>query len=390
MTPPTRNLVLVSMDTLRADVAYSGRFSSIEFLRRTGTTYLDVLSSAPLTPVSHATIFTGLQPPEHGIRHLFRESLVPGVPTLAAILADAGYATGAFVSCPGMNRWYGLNRGFDVYQDAVPRLPDGSDPLQTVDVKERGRATRRAPHVVADALAWADALSDDRPVFLFVHLFDAHWPYESPEGYPGYEVGNAYEGEVAYADHWVGELFAHLPAPLRDPERTITSILSDHGEDLAGWYDDDHAHLDGYTQEEGHGCLLFDCTLRVPWVLAGPGIEAGAECHEQVRLVDVAPTLLSELGLPRPPMSGRPVHPLPAKHVHPPVAYSETFFPDEKAASALKWAHLSPLQSYRISGRTKMIRDVYTGGTEVYDLRADPGEHDPDALVPDDAAVSFE
>ncbi|MCX6740999.1 MAG: sulfatase-like hydrolase/transferase, partial [Candidatus Parcubacteria bacterium] len=106
-----KNLILISLDTLRADVAYSGRFTAINYLRRRGATFLNTISSSPLTPVSHATVLTGLQPYHHGIRHLFKEKIKPEIKTLAQILKRNGYRTGAIVSCPGMNKWYGFSKG---------------------------------------------------------------------------------------------------------------------------------------------------------------------------------------------------------------------------------------------------------------------------------------
>src|SRR3990167_11560060 len=105
-----KNLIFVSLDTVRADVAYSGKFEAIENLRSAGVTFLNTISSSPLTPVSHATVFTGLQPFNHGVRHLFKEQINKNVPVLAEILKSEGYKTGAIVSCPGMNRWYGFSR----------------------------------------------------------------------------------------------------------------------------------------------------------------------------------------------------------------------------------------------------------------------------------------
>jgi len=149
-----KNLILISLDTVRADVAYSGKFKAINFLRNQGVSFLNTVSSSPLTPVSHATVLTGLQPYNHGMRHLFKEKLKQNTITLASILQKKGYKTGAIVSCPGMNKWYGFSKGFDHYDDEIPRLADGSDPLKTVDVKKRGTALKRAELVIERANKW--------------------------------------------------------------------------------------------------------------------------------------------------------------------------------------------------------------------------------------------
>ena len=124
-----KNLILISLDTVRADVAYSQKFPAINYLRQRGVTFLNTISSSPLTPVSHSTVLTGLQPYNHGVRHLFKEKIKPGIKTLAQVMRVNGYVTGAVVSCPGMNKWYRLSRGFNSYDDEMPKMADGSDPL---------------------------------------------------------------------------------------------------------------------------------------------------------------------------------------------------------------------------------------------------------------------
>ena len=201
-----KNLLLISLDTVRADVAYSGKFQEINDLRSAGVTFLNTISSSPLTPVSHATVLTGLQPHYHGIRHLFKEKLNPGVTTITQTLKKEGSATGAVVSCPGMNKWYDFCRGFDFYDDEIPRLPDGSDPLKTVDVKKRGSALKRAEVVIERGEQWLKQ-NKDKPFFLFLHFFDAHWPYEAPEKFGG---DNYYEEEVAYSANFMGKFIDNL------------------------------------------------------------------------------------------------------------------------------------------------------------------------------------
>jgi arylsulfatase len=376
-----QNLLLVSLDTLRADVAYSGRFSTIEGLRGSGTSFRFAVASAPFTPVSHATILTGLDPPAHGIRHLFRESLRDGVPTLAETLARHGYETGAVVSCPGLNRFYGLNRGFAHYDDEIPLLPDGRDPLTLVDVKVRGSALKRAPLVVERAHAWLHARNKASPFFLFVHFFDAHWPYEPPEQY-GAIPANPYEGEVAYMDKHLGSLLDVMRCEgLLD--NTLLVFLSDHGEDLGGWYPNDHAGDRGHPEEEGHGALLFDTTLLVPLIFAMPGVvPASREVDVQVRLCDVAPTVLDLLSIPALASDGVSLRaffldgPTPA---HRP-AYAETFYREELAARMPEFAHFGPMRALRLENRLKIILEERRDRVEIHDLTNDPAERHPNLL----------
>ncbi|MFI7210895.1 sulfatase [Micromonospora maritima] len=369
------NIIFISLDTVRADVAYSGKMPGIERLRRQGTTFLQAVSSCPLTPVSHATVFTGLQPPNHGIRHLFREQLRADVPTLAALLKSAGYATGAVVSCPGLNTWYGINRGFDFYDDEIPKLPDGRDPLSVGDVKLRGLALKRAPLVVDRATEWLSR--QESPFFLFAHFFDAHWPYEPPEDVNP-DVANPYEGEVAYSDHYLQLLLSRIEQMGHDLSSTIVVCFSDHGEDLGGWYPNDHAGDRGHPEEEGHGCLLFDATQHVPLIIGAPGVPGGGEVHSQVRLVDIMPTVLEMLGLSSPPSDGSSlVEFFKGDTGVSRPAYSETFFPEEKRVAS-GYSHLQPLGSVRLDepGRQRQKIIWAQGGSdvEVFDLVADPDE----------------
>ncbi|MER7922791.1 sulfatase [Streptomyces sp. NPDC096057] len=377
------NVLLVSLDTVRADVAYSGKMPGIEDLRRRGTTFRQAISSAPLTPISHASVFTGLQPARHGIRHLLREQLAPDAVPLAERLREAGYATGAVVSCPGLNKWYGMDRGFTFYDDEIPRLPDGSDPLTVPDVKMRGLALKRAPVVVDRAMDWLSR--QEQPFFLFAHFFDAHWPYEPPEDVCP-TADNPYEGEVAYSDHYLQKMLARMEEMGHDLDDTLIVCFSDHGEDLAGWYPNDHAGPLGHPYEEGHGCLLFDTTQHVPLIFSGPGLPRGAETDRQVRLVDIAPTVLDILGLDGGSVDGASLteflRPEPTANSRP--AYSETYYPEERRADG-KYPDLLPLSSVRLDdaqgGRRKVIWQVGGDAVESYDLRTDPWELDGHTLA---------
>lgn len=373
------NVVLVSLDTLRSDVAFSGRFPRIERLRREGTAFPRAISSAPLTPVSHASVLTGLQPPRHGVRHLLREQLRADAPTLASRLREAGYLTGAVVACPGLHRWYGMNRGFQHYDDEIPRLADGRDPLQIVDVKVRGTALKRAPLVVERSLQWLQSLRRG-PFFLFAHFFDAHWPYEPPEDH-GIQVANPYEGEVAFMDHYLSKLLDGIEELGHSPDDTILVCFSDHGEDLGGWYANDHAGEQGHPEEEGHGCLLFDTTQVVPVWIRAPRVTPGLELETQVRLIDLAPTILDLAGMPVPAVDGASLLPvlLGDETGHRP-GYSETFFPEERALADPKFAHLKPLKAVRIENQFKVVWEVGGEGAELYDLVADPLEKQPQVL----------
>ena len=268
--PATRNLLLITVDTLRADRvgAYgyrSARTPAIDALAARGARFDSAFSSAPITLTSHATIMTGRYPPGHGARHNGMR-LDPAVPTIADALRQAGFATAAFVAAFPLDRRFGLTKGFQTYSDRMPRGAQGR------------LASERAGHLVADeAIAWLD---DHRagPFFLWVHLFEPHAPYGDPSDHR--PVGERYDDEVAEADRQVARLVEALG---KESASTLIAVASDHGEAF------------GEHGEISHSVFVYDTTLRVPVVIVGPGI-APSVIHGAVGLVDLAPTLVGQLG----------------------------------------------------------------------------------------------
>ena len=367
-----KNLLLISLDTVRADVAYSGQFKTIKTLRKQGVTFLNTISSSPFTPASHATIFTGLQPYNHGLRHLFKEKLNSQAVTLAQVFKKQGYSTGAIVSCPGMNRWYGFSRGFDHYDDEIPKLADGGDPLLTVDVKKRGSALKRAPLVVSLAKEWLET-NKNKQFFLFIHFFDAHWPYEAPEKWGG---KNQYEEEVAFADHYLGEFVKYLEKNNLYDNTTII-CFSDHGEDLNGLYPNDKGGVKlGHPEECGHGCLLYDQTQKVVLIIKDKTLPKNKKIQQQVRLVDVFPTILDLSGIKikvkndgvslMPIIKNNDCLDLPA--------YSETFYPEEQSKVSGKFKNSKNKISFRVVNQYKTIFHLDSDQVELYDLKRDQNE----------------
>lgn len=368
-----KNLILISLDTVRADVAYSGKFKAINYLRNQGVSFLNTISSSPLTPVSHATVLTGRQPYNHGIRHLFKEKLKKGIPTLSSVFKKRGYKTGAIVSCPGMNKWYGFSEGFDFYDDEIPKLADGSDPLKTVDVKKRGTALKRAELVIERAGKWLDGNKDEN-FFLFMHFFDAHWPYEAPINYGG---NNIYEQEVAYSDHYLGLFIEKLKKDNIFDNTTIV-CFSDHGEDLEGMYKNDKGGKKlGHPEEFGHGCLLYDQTQKVVFIVKDKNLPKKINIKNQVRLVDVFPTILDlfKIKFDFVELDGVSLLPLlKRKKINLP-AYSETFYPEEQTeATKGKFSLAKNKKSLRINNHYKVIINLESDFIEFYDIENDPNE----------------
>jgi tetratricopeptide (TPR) repeat protein len=292
-------------------------------------------SSATLTAPSHATILTGLEPYHHGVRdnHGFR--LPSSTRTLASLLREKGYATGAFVSAHPLARISGLDSGFTVYDD---RCAPG-DLLSVVPRWRKGGETIEA------ASEWLRTAPDR--YFLWVHLYEPHDPYAPPEPYRADYREAPYFGEVAYTDQLLGRLKAALGAA--GEKDTLWIIGGDHGEAL-----EDHG-------EATHGLFVYDATARVPLILWAPGrIPAGK--RDSARLVDVTPTVLALAGLPQPPgLDGRPL--VPGEVGASPAAYVETMY------SFLNFA-AAPVRALT-DGRYKVI-DVPQ--PELYDLATDPAE----------------
>ena len=368
-----KNLLLISLDTLRADVAYSGKFPFFNQFLKTGVTFLNTISSAPITPISHATVFTGLQPYNHGMRHLFREKVKKSTPLMADILKKKGYETGAVVSCPGLNKWYGFNKGFNFYEDSIPRLADGTDPLETVDVQKRGTALKRANLVVEKSYDWL-ANHYDKSFFLFMHFFDAHWPYEAPEIFGG---DNVYEQEVAYSLHYLEEFLTKVESN-GWLDNTCIVIFSDHGEDLEGMYSNDKGGEKlGHPEESGHGCLLYDQTQKVILFIRDSTLPTGIQMSQQVRLVDILPTVLQLLGIKAEKyvFDGTSLVPIiNGERLELPPAYSETFYPQEQFEATGQHGHANNKISLRVDNRYKLIFHLNSGEIECYDLARDNGE----------------
>ena len=328
------NVVLITVDTLRADRLRRGLTPAIDALADEGTRFVTARSAVPLTLPSHVTILTGTLPPVHGVRDNGL-TYKPGPPTIARVLHDAGYRTGAFVGAYVLNHVFGLSDGFDVYDDRVHRNAALGAQLE---------AERRGGDVVDAALAWLGAAP--QPFLLWVHLYDPHAPYDPPAEFLTKAGGRAYDGEVAYADAQVGRVIAALgERGLRGT--TIVAVAGDHGEGLG-----DHG-------EQTHGMLAYDSTLRVPLVLAVPG-KAPQTVNVGVSLVDLAASLLTAAGVTPAPSMSAPALLSPPEGAR--DVYAETEYP-----RAAGWHALAALAD----DRWKLI---LSSETELYDLSGDPGE----------------
>ena len=326
-----KNVVLITIDTLRADRIGRGLTPAIDALAAAGRSYGGVRATAPLTLPSHVSLMTGTIPAVHGVREngvVFDRK----IPTIAQVFKDAGYRTGAFVGAYVLSRRFGLDEGFDTYDDAVRRDTARAEMLE---------AERPGAAVVDAALAWLGSQPgrQGQPFFLWIHLYDPHAPYAPPAEFRG-RGGEAYDGEVAYADAQIARVVAAVDSG-GATGTTVIAVTGDHGESL------------GEHGEKTHGMLLYDGALRVPLVIAGiTEWPALAPCHQ-----DVGPALLRSAGLAeRLPATMRGPTSTPCG------AYSESRYPRRAG-----WHALTALAD----DRWKLI---LSSEQELYDLQADPGE----------------
>lgn len=336
LTPSS--ILLITVDTLRADRlgCYGdtrARTPHMDALARDGVAFEAAYTPVPITLPAHASLLTGLLPPAHGVRGNGAFALGPEPATLAEALRSRGLRTAAFVGGFPLARRFGLARGFDHYDDVMEKAAGVHYEL----------AERRGEAVAAAARAWLSAQTG--PVFVWVHLFDPHAPYDPP---PPFRGEDAYRGEVAAADAAVGSLLSAWDAR---PEPTFVVLTSDHGEAF------------GEHREESHSLFVYDTTLRVPLVVRGPGLPAGRRLAAPVSIVDVAATIQQRLAGAGPPVPGRDLLAHPDAGPQPAALYAETLAP----RLDFGW---SDLRAWR-EGRYKYIR---APRPELYDILADPAE----------------
>jgi arylsulfatase A-like enzyme/Tfp pilus assembly protein PilF len=350
------NVLLITLDTVRADhlSSYTPKKSGsrgaktphLDALAAGGVRFAHATAQVPLTLPSHACMLTGAYPAVHQLRDMGGFVLDPKCPTLATLAKDGGLLTAAFVSSKALSRHFGLLRGFDIYDDQMPFQNEEGNRI----FPER-RATVTTDH----ALDWLRQQGRQR-FFLWVHFYDPHEPYEPPEPYKTMYSDDPYSGEIAYSDEQVGRIIDFLDqSELR--EQTLIVVISDHGEGL-----DDHG-------EATHGVFIYDDTLHVPLILSGPRVPAGRVIQEQVRSVDLLPTVAEFLGLPASPVAqGVSLWPLiehgkPVAGRNAGYAYIETLYPK----TFMNWSELRGM-------RTDRWKFILAPRPELYDLENDPAE----------------
>jgi choline-sulfatase len=352
--PTELSVILVTLDTTRADRigAFGGNAvptPNLDAAAREGTIFTQAISQVPLTLPSHASMLTGRYPSSHGVHHNGLYRLRESETTLATRLKASGFETAAFVAAYVLNRGFGIEQGFDTYDDVdVNRFQGGEDRLF--------EAERTADQVNARVFDWLGRRRPGR-FFLWVHYYDPHEPYRPPETANRTLEGKGYDREISYVDACFGDLVRRLKnGGLLD--RSVLIVVGDHGESL------------GEHGEDTHGYFLYDATLHVPFILRAPGlVPRGRAVSGPVELVDIAPTVLDLLGLP-------PLEKAQGKSLRRRIDGTD----DGRSAMAHAET-LMPRLEYGLAA-LHMVRDsrykyIEAPRPELYDLEMDPGErHD--------------
>ncbi|HEY7161421.1 MAG TPA: sulfatase-like hydrolase/transferase, partial [Acidobacteriota bacterium] len=268
------------IDTLRSDyLSCNGstkvKTPNLDSLAQQGVNFTRTRSAVPLTLPSHISIMTSHYPIKHGVRDNGTAHLSNKFSTLAGVLKTHGYQTAAFVGSFVLDHRFGLNQGFDVYNDQMP--PD-------VRTLEKIDAERNADAVYSAFSEWFTRNATKQPYFVWIHFYDPHAPYNPPETYRNRYTNDPYAGEVAYTDAVIGKVLQNLKT--QDANNQIIAVVGDHGEGL------------GQHQEATHSLLIYNSTLHVPMIIDAPGlISAGTTFPYLTRTVDLAPTLLDLAGI---------------------------------------------------------------------------------------------
>jgi arylsulfatase A-like enzyme/Flp pilus assembly protein TadD len=347
--PRPLNVVIITIDTLRADhlgcYGYKQiRTPNIDALARDSARFERAFTPVPITLPSHTVIFTGTYPTLNGMHDFSGNKLGSEPPTLAGVLKEHGYTTGAVIGSAVLDSRFGLNRGFDFYYDHFE-----FNRLQESNLDEM----ERPGNIVADqTLDWL-AKNYQKPFFLWMHLYDPHYPYQPPEPFQDEYKAHPYDGEIAFADSQVGRLLNFLKQKGLY-ERTLIVLSGDHGEGL------------GEHGEQTHGFYIYNSTLHVPLIMHLPSRAPGKQVSALVSLADVTPTILNALNIGIPKQAqGESLLPLlegkPGSESR--FLYSETFLP----RLHFNWSELRGLEMDR-------YHFIDAPKPELYDLSTDPHE----------------
>src|SRR6266852_5078371 len=346
---PAPNVVVITIDTLRPDhlgcYGYKQiRTPNIDALAADGVRFERAYTAVPVTLPSHTVIFTGTYPIYSGMHDFAANKLNPAQPTLASVLKEHGYVTGAVVASAVLDSRFGLNRGFDFYYDHFD-----FNRLQESNLEEM----ERPGNLVADVtLDWLGK-NYSKKFFVWMHLYDPHYPYRPPAPYAAEYKDRPYDGEIAFADAQVGRLIRFLKSKGLYAN-TLIILSGDHGESL------------GEHGEKTHGFFIYNATLHVPFLIHLPGAASPRVVPDLVSLADMMPTVLQTLKVNIPSqVQGRNLLPLIRTKEHDDARslYAETFLP----RLHFNWSELRGVE-------TTNYHFIDAPKPELYDLAKDPGE----------------
>ncbi len=358
LEPRNANVLLITLDTLRADHLSCFNPQSvptphIDALATRGVRFVQAVAQVPLTTPSHASIMTGTYPQVHKVRDIGGFVLDKSVPTLASVAQGAGLETAAFVGAAVLSHHYGLNKGFETYNDDMGAKRD-EGLLPGVVAEIRGDAvTERVLEWLERRHEVSGRSASGKNFFLWVHYYDPHFPYDPPMPFKAKYSKDLYSGEVAFTDAQVGRLLQWLAGHGLN-EKTLIVLMADHGESLG-----DHGE---YT----HGVFLYESTMHIPLIVAGPGIPQGQVVQQQVRSIDVMPTVADFLQVsPGDKVQGTSLMPLMIGQKEVPTHYNymETLYPK----TSMGWSELRGM-------RTDQWKMIAAPKPELYRLDEDRAE----------------
>jgi arylsulfatase A-like enzyme/Tfp pilus assembly protein PilF len=347
--PVSPSVVFITIDTLRADHlgCYGDkqiRTPNIDALAADSTRFDRAYTAVPVTLPSHTVIFTGTYPMLSGVHDFAANRLSPTQPTLASVLKENGYTTGAVIGSAVLDSRFGLNHGFDFYYDHFD-----FNRLQESNLDEM----ERPGNVVADVtLDWL-AQNYQKKFFLWMHLYDPHYPYRPPAPYSQQYKDRLYDGEIAFADAQVGRLIQFLKKKGLY-HNSLVILTGDHGESL------------GEHGEKTHGFFIYNATLHVPLIIHLPASTHARTVPSLVNLADLMPTVLQAVNIPSPEqVQGRSLLPLisPKSEETPRSLYAESFLP----RLHFNWSELRGVE-------TDKYHFIDAPKPELYDLSKDSGE----------------
>ena len=345
------NVLVITVDTLRSDhlgcYGYEHiKTPNIDRLAEQGTMFQNAIAQVPLTLPSHVSLFTSTYPQFNAVRVNGRNRLDASAVTLAERLQADGHTTAAFVSAFVLDSRFGLDQGFAIYDDEMQK-ETGKELIAHLE------AERTADEVTGAAVEWLKE-KKDRNFFLWVHYYDPHDIYNPPSPYREIYKDNPYDGEIAFTDEHIGVLLASLKE-LELDKNTLIVFVADHAEGF------------GEHEEFGHSVFVYDTTVKVPLIFACPGlIAAGKVVEEQVRLVDVMPTILDFMQLEKhEAVQGNSLIGLIDGRIDSLdlPAYSESLY----ARLHYNWSELR-------SFRTREWKYIQSTEPELYNIRDDPQE----------------